>query len=120
MVGLDGAWKNSVVGGAPHAAASRTGGAQTKSGLHKTAQTPARPWCFGPTRHLRARATISCLLSICGPTCKRARDNPVDTIFERLQEQSRLKITNEPRRSIEMDNQEAVKIGDLEQNSEAM
>ena len=47
-------------------------------------------------------------------------DNPVDTIFERLHEQSRLKVTNEPRTLIEVDNQKAVKIGDLEKNSEVM
>ena len=47
-------------------------------------------------------------------------DNLVDTIFEGLQEQSRLNITNELRRFIEVDNQEAVKIGDLENNSEAI
>ena len=44
----------------------------------------------------------------------------VDTIFEGLQEQNRLKITSEPRRFTEEDNHEAVKIGDLEKNSEAI
>ena len=39
-------------------------------------------------------------------------DNLVDTISEGLQEQSRSKVTNEPRRFIEMDSHEAVKIGD--------
>ena len=42
----------------------------------------------------------------------------MDTIFQGLQEQSRLKIMNEQRRFIVVDNQEAVKIGDLEQNTE--
>ena len=42
-------------------------------------------------------------------------DNLVDTIFERLQEESKLKI---PKRFIEVDNREAVHIGDLNKNSE--
>ena len=42
----------------------------------------------------------------------------VDTIFECLQEQSRMNITSELR-FIEVDNHEAVEIGDLEKNSEA-
>ena len=42
----------------------------------------------------------------------------MDTIFEGLQEQSRLKLTSELRRFIEVDH-EAVKIGDPE-NSEAI
>ena len=46
-------------------------------------------------------------------------DNLVDSIFIGLQEQSRLKITDEPRRFTEVDNHEAVKIGDLK-NSEAI
>ena len=47
-------------------------------------------------------------------------DSFVDTIFEGLQEQSKLKITNELRRFIEVDNQEAVKIGDLKKNWQAI
>ena len=41
-------------------------------------------------------------------------DSVVDTIFEGLQEQSRLKIMHE------LDNREPVKIGDLEKKSEAI
>ena len=44
----------------------------------------------------------------------------MDTIFEGLQEQSRSKPANELRRFIEVDNHEAVKIGDLEIYSEAI
>ena len=40
-------------------------------------------------------------------------DHLVDTIFEDLQKQTRLKITNEPRRFIEVQNHEA---GDLDWN----
>ena len=47
-------------------------------------------------------------------------DNVLETIFDGLQEQSRLKIMHEPRRFIEVDNHTAVKIGDLEKNSEAI
>ena len=43
-----------------------------------------------------------------------------DTIFEGLQEQSRLKNMEELRRFMEVDIHEAVKIGDLEKNSEAI
>ena len=43
----------------------------------------------------------------------------VDMIFEGLLEQSRLKITNELRRFIEVNTSEAARIGDLENNSEA-
>ena len=39
----------------------------------------------------------------------------MNTIFEGLQEQSRLKITNELRRFIEVDNREALKVGHLEE-----
>ena len=46
-------------------------------------------------------------------------DNLVDTIFDGMQEQSRLKRTDEPRGFTEVDNHEAVKIGDLK-NSEAI
>ena len=46
-------------------------------------------------------------------------DNLMDTIFEGLQEQGRFKITSERRRLKEVDNHEAVKIGDL-RNSEAI
>ena len=38
----------------------------------------------------------------------------VDTTFEGLQEKSRLKIDNDRRKFIEVDNQEVVKVGDLE------
>ena len=40
----------------------------------------------------------------------------MDTIFQGLQESSRF-ITNELKRFIEVDNHEAVEIGDLEKNS---
>ena len=46
--------------------------------------------------------------------------NLVDTIFEGLQKQSRLKITSELRRSIDVDNYEAAEIGGLEKNTEAI
>ena len=46
-------------------------------------------------------------------------DSVADTIFG-LQEQSRLKIVDELRRFAEVDNHEAVKIGDPEKNSEAI
>ena len=45
----------------------------------------------------------------------------VDTIFEDfLQEQSRLKTTKEQRRFIDLDNHDAVKIGDMEKISKAI
>ena len=46
-------------------------------------------------------------------------DSLVDTIFEGLQEQNKLKIAHE-RRFVEVDSNEAVKIGDLEKNSDAI
>ena len=47
-------------------------------------------------------------------------DSLVDMIFEGLMEQhSKIKITNGPRRFTEVDNHEAVKIGDQEENSAA-
>ena len=48
------------------------------------------------------------------------RENLVDTIFEGLEEQSRLNITNEPGRFFEVDNREAVKIGHLERHKEVL
>ena len=54
-------------------------------------------------------ARISRVLQNCWPVCKKGRDTLVDTIFEGfLQEQNRLKITDE-RRFIDVDNHEAVK-----------
>ena len=47
-------------------------------------------------------------------------DNLVDALFEGLQVRSRLKITSEPRKFIEVDNHEPVKIGELEKNMEAI
>ena len=47
-------------------------------------------------------------------------DNLVDTMFEGLQQQSRLNITDELRRCIEVDTHEAVQIGDQEKNSVAI
>ena len=74
---------------------------------------------FGLTRHLR----VPCENLMIGlkllANLQTGADNLVDTIFDGLQEQSRLNITNEPRRFIEVDNQ-AVKIGDLAKNSEAI
>ena len=47
-------------------------------------------------------------------------NNFVDTIFRSLQEQSRLNITNELKKFIEVHNQEAVKIGHLERYAEVI
>ena len=44
-------------------------------------------------------------------------DNLVDTTVEGLQGRSRFKITDELRRFIEVDDEEAVKIGELERNT---
>ena len=52
--------------------------------------------------------------------CKAGGDNLVDTIYEGLQEQGWLKITNELRRFIHVDIHAAVNIGDLGKNSEAI
>ena len=46
--------------------------------------------------------------------------SPVDTIFEGLQEEGRLKFTTLRRRFIKLNNNKAVKIGGLENNSEAI
>ena len=46
--------------------------------------------------------------------------SPADSIFEGSHVQNVLKITNELRRVIEVDNHEAPKIGDLEKNAEAI
>ena len=54
------------------------------------------------------------MLSNCWPTCKLAGDHLVDTVFEGVQEPSRLKITNELRWFIEVHNHEAVKIGEVD------
>ena len=44
----------------------------------------------------------------------------VETIFEGLQEHSRLNITNDVRRFVEVDSREAVKIGDFERDTEVL
>ena len=47
-------------------------------------------------------------------------DSLVDTLFEDLHELNRMKITNELRWCIEVDNHDAEKIGDLQKNWEAI
>ena len=66
-----------------------------------------------------ARATSVCVRKshVCSQIACRFSDQ---TIFDGLQEQSRLKISNELWRFIEVDNREAVEIGDLEKNLEAI
>ena len=66
----------------------------------------------------RVRARTSRVLSSWNQ--QTGRDGLVDTIFEGLEEQTRLKITIELRRCIEVDINEAAKIGDLEKNSQAI
>ena len=107
-----GHWGNCVTGVQP-AAASTIGGTRTESWSHR------RRRCFGLSLHRRLRADISCMLSKWLASLPTGGDNLVDTIFEGLQEQGRLKITDEPRRFTEVDNHEEVKIGDLK-NSEAI
>ena len=51
---------------------------------------------------------------------QKGADNLMDTILEALQEHSRSRITNELRRFIEVNNHEAVKIGDSAWNAEAI
>ena len=51
---------------------------------------------------------------------QKGADNLTDTILEALQEHSRSRITNELGRFIEVNNHEAVKIGDSEWNAEAI
>ena len=55
---------------------------------------------------------------MCAPKLQTRTGHLVETMFEGLQEQSRLTITNALRRFV--DNHEAVKIVDLEKNSEAI
>ena len=45
-------------------------------------------------------------------------DTTLDTMFDSLQEQSRLKIKNEPRMFIEVDIHDAVGVGDLERDTD--
>ena len=73
-----------------------TGKIQTEFVFHREQR------CFEPTLHRRVRAKISCVLSCL-----------VETTFEDLREQSRLKITSDFSRFI-------VKMSDVEKNSEAM
>ena len=76
-----------------------------------------------PSKAKVFRATFACENLMCDlkllanqPT---GGDSVVDTIFG-LQEQSRLKIVDELRRFTEVDNHEAVKIGDPEKNSDVI
>ena len=111
--------RSSVTGGARHAAATSVGRTRPESVTQDRA---------GPTeaKVFRARAPLQgqCKTLMCAlkqlANLQTGGANLVDTIFQGLQGQSRLKITHEPRRFIEVANHEAVKIGDLEKNSEAM
>ena len=67
----------------------------------------------GPCENLRCALKLLAKLQADG-------DNLVVTIFEGSQEHRRLKITNELRKLTEVDNHEAVKIGDLQKHSEAI
>ena len=72
------------------------------------------------TSHRKVRARISRAPKKLLANLQKGWGNLVETIFEGLQEQGRLKITEKLRRSIEVDNQDAVKMGELEENSEAI
>ena len=63
----------------------------------------------GPRATSRSvRASLVCLHFKLLANLQTGGDNLVDTIFEGLQERSRMQITNDLRRFIEVDNQEAV------------
>ena len=67
---------------------------------------------------VRARNLLRALKLL--PSMQAGGDNLVDSIFDGLQELSRLKITTEQRWFIAVYNHEAVKIGDLESNTEVL
>ena len=76
-----------------------------------------------PGGHARRRevlAGLSCVLSKQLANLQTGRGNLVDTIIGGSQQRSTLKVTNELRRLTDVKNHEAVKIGDLEENSEAI
>ena len=93
--------KNSATGGVRRAAASAIGGTRTESLSYRTAWIPAR------------RRVPSC-----GRTSRRAEI--ASWVRSLLQEQGRLNTTNETEEGHRVNNNEAVNIGDLEKNSEAI
>ena len=96
-----------------HAAASTIGATRTESMSVRTERTPAKRRCFGPT--------LLCEILVCALKllANHQGESCVDTVFEVLQK-SRVKIVDGLRRVIAVDNHVAVKIGDLEKNSEAI
>ena len=95
--------------GARRPAASATGRIRTESWLYRMVWAARRRF-FGFTSQGSVRETRSCFQT--AVQCANGRGRPRCTRSLILQEQSRL--------NIEVDNHEAVKIGDLEENSEAI
>ena len=100
-------------------AASAIGGTRRVRGIQDGAD-PRGEGVLGHTRRRRVRAkNLPCAREALA-TMQAGGDNMVDTIFEGLQDQSSLKITSGQKRVIELDNHDAVKIGDLERNTEVL
>ena len=79
-------------------AASATGGTGTESWLHRIVRVPAKRRCLGRTPPPQgACENLVCALKLLANQ-QTGGDSFVDTIFEGLQEQSRLEITTERRR----------------------
>ena len=100
-----------------------TGNNPVTGGVRRAARVLVTLDSADPSKAKVFRATFACENLMCDlkllanqPT---GGDSVADTIFG-LQEQSRLKIVDELRRFTEVDNHGAVKIGDLEKNSEAI
>ena len=107
---------DSAAGDARRATLSTTWRVWTVSWLFKTIQIQVKRRCFGLTRHLRIRARISCVFQLLRDYQKDT-DNLIDKIFEDVQEQSSLTITNELRSLSEKNNHESDSIDDLKKDS---
>ena len=74
---------------------------------------------LGHTHRRYAFKNLMCGLKLLA-NLQAGADNLVNSIFWELQGQSSVKLTNDLRRFIEVDDREPVKIGELERNSEAI
>ena len=95
--------RSSATVGVRHVVASTNRGIRTESWSYETVQTAKKQKCF--VRTLRRKESDNLMSAL---------DGLVKVLVRGFQERSRLKMMEELRKFITTENQEAVKIGDLE------
>ena len=93
---LQGSERSSATGGVRHVVASATGETGRESWPYSTVPTPARRRCFGPTPRRTVRVRILRALSSFSANQQTGGCILAQVLVEGFQEQSRLKIVDEP------------------------